>query len=125
MIGIFSASVFSDLGVALAFLPLILLPLMIFSGLFVNNDSIPVYFNWIKYMSPMKYGFTALAENEFDGLTLQNCPPGAACTGEQVLANLGLGGELSIGVNIILILVIYFVLYIGSYFALWRLVHSK
>ena len=50
-LGIFFASIFSNLQVALAVTPLVLLPLMIFSGLFVNNGSIPVYFDWIKYLS--------------------------------------------------------------------------
>lgn len=40
--GIFFACAFSDLAVALAIVPLFLLPLMIFAGLFVNSDSIPV-----------------------------------------------------------------------------------
>lgn len=59
-LGIFFASVFSDLTAALAVTPMVLLPLMIFSGLFVNNSSIPVYFDWIKYISPIKYGFEAM-----------------------------------------------------------------
>jgi ATP-binding cassette subfamily G (WHITE) protein 1 len=61
--GMFFASVFPDLKVALALTPMIIMPLMLFSGLFVNNDAIPVYFDWIKYISPVKYGFEALFKN--------------------------------------------------------------
>ena len=37
--------------------PPLILPLMIFSGMFINTDSIPVYFDWIKYISPIKWAF--------------------------------------------------------------------
>lgn len=29
---------------------------------------IPPYFTWIQYISPMRYGYIALAKNEFAGL---------------------------------------------------------
>jgi hypothetical protein len=35
-----------------------------------NTDSIPVYLDWIKYLSPMKYAFEAYCLNEFTGLQL-------------------------------------------------------
>ena len=60
MMGIFFASIFSSLPIALAVTPLVLLPLMLFSGLFVNQGAIPVSLDWVKYLSPMKYGFEAL-----------------------------------------------------------------
>jgi ABC-type multidrug transport system permease subunit len=69
-IGVFVASLFSDIAVALQVLPVTLMPLMIFSGILVNSDSIPVYFNWISYIAPMKYGYRALALNEFSGILL-------------------------------------------------------
>jgi hypothetical protein len=55
-----------------------LLPLMVFSGFFINIDSIPVWFSWIQYLSPMRYGFVALAQNELDGLPIK-CEPGQNC----------------------------------------------
>lgn len=33
-------------AVALAVMPMFLLPLMVFSGFFVNSSTIPPYFNW-------------------------------------------------------------------------------
>jgi hypothetical protein len=35
-------------AVALSVIPVFLLPLMVFSGFFVNSNSIPPYFNWIQ-----------------------------------------------------------------------------
>jgi ABC-type multidrug transport system permease subunit len=46
-IGIFAACAFDSLQVALAVVPMFLLPLMIFSGFFVNSDYIPVRINRI------------------------------------------------------------------------------
>mmetsp|Transcript_50052 Transcript_50052/g.89833 ORF Transcript_50052/g.89833 Transcript_50052/m.89833 type:complete len:652 (-) Transcript_50052:66-2021(-) len=76
-IGLFLACIFPDVAVALLVAPMIILPLMMFSGFFLNADSTPVYFKWIEYISPMKYSFTALAENEFTGLRLH-------CTDDQL-----------------------------------------
>jgi len=47
-LGIFFASVFPELTIALSVTPMVILPLMIFGGLFVNQGAIPVYFDWIK-----------------------------------------------------------------------------
>ena len=69
--GLILASIFSDIAVALLIAPLIIMPLMMFSGFFLNADSTPVYYSWIPWVSPMKYAFTALARVEYTGLKLQ------------------------------------------------------
>ena len=98
-LGVFVSCLFNDINMALTIMPLFLLPLMVFSGFFVNSDSIPPYFWWIQWISPMKYGFTALAINEFSGLAIyctpeQNCAPGF--NGDTVLANLGFNSKGSL-----------------------------
>ena len=60
-IGLVLASVFPDIAVALLVAPLIIMPLMMFSGFFLNTASTPVYFMWVPWISPMKYAFTAMA----------------------------------------------------------------
>jgi hypothetical protein len=47
-LGLFTGCLFSNVEVAVAILPMIILPLMVFSGFFVNADAIPVYFSWIQ-----------------------------------------------------------------------------
>ncbi|TPX36852.1 hypothetical protein SeMB42_g07013 [Synchytrium endobioticum] len=69
-LGILFACSFSSLPVALAAAPVILMPLMLFSGLFVNLNSIPVWLRWIQYLSPMKYGFEGMVKNEYSGIQL-------------------------------------------------------
>ena len=79
--------------------PLFLLPLMVFSGFFVNSGSIPPYFWWIQWISPMKYGFTAVAINEFSGLAI-HCTPEQSCApgfnGNTVLYNMGFDNKGSL-----------------------------
>lgn len=38
----------------------IILPFMLFGGLFLNSDDAPKYFIWIQYISPIKYGFEGM-----------------------------------------------------------------
>jgi hypothetical protein len=41
---------------------------MLFGGGFVNNGLIPVYLDWLKYISPIKYSYHAAMQNELAGL---------------------------------------------------------
>lgn len=52
--GVFIASIFPDLTVALQVVPLVMMPFMMFSGFFVNSNNIPVYFNWISYSNYLR-----------------------------------------------------------------------
>lgn len=45
---------FKSKEVAMQVMPLAILPIMIFGGLFVNLETIPVVFHWIQYISPIK-----------------------------------------------------------------------
>jgi hypothetical protein len=113
------AAIFDDLTVALAVLPVILLPLLLFSGLFVNTNSIPVYFNWIKYISPMFYAFVGMMETEFSGTNLSNCDTSKQdCTGRAALKAFNIDNQLPIGVNIVFLCVIFVVLVIAAYLVL-------
>jgi hypothetical protein len=67
-IGMASTCLVSNLPTALAIAPLFLLPLMLFGGGFVNNGLIPVYLDWLKYISPIKYSYHAAMQNELSGL---------------------------------------------------------
>lgn len=58
----------STLPIALSIVPVTLMPLVIFSGYFVNTSTIPVYFDWIKYLSSVKYAFDIMVITEFSGL---------------------------------------------------------
>jgi ATP-binding cassette, subfamily G (WHITE), eye pigment precursor transporter len=69
----------------------IILPFMLFGGLLINSDDAPVYFVWVQYISPIKYGFEALMKIFWKQISsipcnqlIENC---AALTGKDVLHN--------------------------------------
>ncbi|KAJ3202951.1 ATP-binding cassette sub- G member 1, partial [Entophlyctis luteolus] len=114
-LGIAVASMFESLEAALGAMPLILMPLMVaeflqtcltmfqlFSGLFINNGSIPAYFDWIKYISVD--GYEAMAKNEYTGLTIA-CRGGnnTAIDGSLCLDDLGFSDVFSIDLCIIIL----------------------
>jgi len=70
--GMMLASIFDDPSTGLRVQMLIMLPLMLFSGFFLNNASIPVYFIWLQYVSPIKYAFSGAIISVLHDLPL-NC----------------------------------------------------
>jgi len=135
-IGILGACATPNLSIALGVVPMALLPLMLFSGLFANLDSIPVFIRWLKWITPMKYGFVALAKNEFEDLPFvctaselvktpkgeMNCP---VTNGNQVIRAFGMEDELSVVENMLILLGIWGVCLILAYLALLRTASSR
>ena len=70
----------------------ILVPLMIFSGFFLNNGSIPDWLIWLNYLSWFKYSNELLNVNQWTGVTNITCSgsSGRQCftTGAQILTSL-------------------------------------
>lgn len=63
-------------GIVIKIQPLIILPLMLFGGFFLNSSSVPNYFIWLEYLSFIRYAFRAGCNAIFtlgDPLTFQ-CP---------------------------------------------------
>jgi ATP-binding cassette subfamily G (WHITE) protein 1 len=46
-LGLMNGAMFSNVKVAIAVTPALLLPFMLFSGLYENLDSIPLWIGWI------------------------------------------------------------------------------
>jgi len=70
--GFILSTLVNSLELAMAISPSVFVPLLIMGGLYVNQNSISVYFKVFEYISPFKYAFAATAINEFEGLTF-NC----------------------------------------------------
>lgn len=62
-LGLFLGSVILDEKSISAIVPIVMLPITLFSGFFKNRDSLPVWIGWIEYISPNKYAFTAYVDN--------------------------------------------------------------
>lgn len=56
-IGLMCGSAFSNPKVAMAMMPMFIMPFMLFGGFFSNRDNLWVGVSWIEYLSPFKYGF--------------------------------------------------------------------
>lgn len=69
-VGLFLACIFPDVQIGLVVAPMVVLPLMMFSGFFLNPESTPKWLIWVQWISPMKYSFSAIVQNEFNGLSL-------------------------------------------------------
>ena len=51
--------IFNDKKVAAGVLPLIIMPLMLFSGFFKNQGNLLNFIGWVQYLSPLKYAYEA------------------------------------------------------------------
>ncbi|XP_057660467.1 ATP-binding cassette subfamily G member 4 [Diorhabda carinulata] len=109
-------------GVFLA--PVMSVPFLLFSGFFVSFDAIPIYLRWITYLSYIRYGFegTALATYGFDRPNLdcfmKYCHFKKAKT---TLEELDMD-KSSYMIDIVALLVIFFVLRISAFlFLKWKL----
>jgi ABC-type multidrug transport system permease subunit len=65
-IGFWTGSLFKDAQRSSAMAPALLLPLMMFSGLYNRLDSIPNWISWMQYISPFRYGLHAVMLNEYN-----------------------------------------------------------
>ncbi|EGD81253.1 ATP-binding cassette transporter G2 [Salpingoeca rosetta] len=102
-----------------AIAPAFIVTSMLFGGYFIGVNQIPSWLSWLSYLSFLKYGFAAIMINEFDGQPLDpSCAmsnngtnstamddggPLCFAAGGDVLNYFNLD-ELSLGVNIVVLL---------------------
>ncbi|KAI3386317.1 hypothetical protein SNEBB_004313 [Seison nebaliae] len=82
-----------NVDVALTLASPLIIPLMLFAGLFLNNDSTPSYFVWVKYISWFKFGYEMVSVNQWENIYNIDCEPGRpVCytNGTQVLHTFGM-----------------------------------
>jgi len=88
--------------------PAVVIIFLIFNGNFINVDSVPVYFVWLREISPIKYAFQALAVNEFEDARFECESSDVVCiqTGEQVLSQLKFTEEYLIMKSIVFLIIL-------------------
>ncbi|CAJ0943260.1 unnamed protein product, partial [Mesorhabditis belari] len=64
-VGYFFSCAVPKLPVAMALMPLFVVPMMTFAGFYINQATLPVYFYPLKYLSWFNYGFEALSVNQW------------------------------------------------------------
>jgi len=108
-VGMFLSAAIKSVEAAPKIAPAVVVLLLMFSGYFLNVESIPVWLIWLKYVSFIGWTFQANCINEFAGRTF-DCPaePGPPCLdGDQWLQNLNFEGG-SIGLRCVWLLLIAF-----------------
>lgn len=66
-----------SMEVALALMPVIILPFMLVGGLFTSAESVPVGFRWLQYLSWFNWAFKALAHSVFSRVGALPCADGS------------------------------------------------
>jgi ABC-type multidrug transport system permease subunit len=59
------SALFNQAETAIMVSPLLIIPLSILGGFYTNSNTIPSWVAWIQWVSPIRYGFEALTQNEF------------------------------------------------------------
>ena len=63
-LGLWIGSMIADAKTAASVTMIMILPLIIFAGFFKNRNNLPDWIFWVEYVSPFKYGFAAMLQNE-------------------------------------------------------------
>lgn len=90
--GLFLGALVPNVQLGLIIAPVGQIIFMLFGGLFANASLIPNFLAWIRWISPIRYAYTAVLQNEFIG-TQFDCPAGQVCTitsGDQVLQSMSM-----------------------------------
>ena len=53
----------------------LLMPLMLFSGFLIPYNRIPIFFQWLYYVSFFQYGLTIMTVNQFRDMVFTDCAP--------------------------------------------------
>lgn len=106
----------------------ILLPFMLFGGLFLNASDAPKYFIWIQYISPIKFSFEGLMKVFWCEIESIPCDAGrsscVARSGQEVLEAYSMYGS-SAFVDRLVLLVLGLAFRLVGFFALWVNVRAK
>ncbi|KAI6227115.1 ATP-binding cassette sub-family G member 2 [Aphelenchoides besseyi] len=118
-----AACIFTRVEIAIAVLPIYVIPLMAFGGFFINQSTLPAYFLPLRYLSYFGFTFENLAINEWTHIKkIPGCSNGqnSTCrrTGYEVLDELSFS-SLNFVPNIIYLLVMILVFRLIAYLALY------
>jgi len=64
-LGYFVSSLFSNFSIAAMIAPILMMPFMLFSGFYVNLNTLLDWIAWFKWINPLKYSLEALCANQW------------------------------------------------------------
>jgi ABC-type multidrug transport system ATPase subunit len=123
-VGLFMGSCLTVPEHTMQILPMVVIPLTLFVALFLSQNSIPVYYVWMQWISPFHYAYELFCIIEFVGLSFEcSSSDGSICTyttGESVLTALEIDVD-DFYLNLVCLVAIYLTFITGSFAALsWR-----
>ena len=62
-LGLLTGILLKDAGRVSVIIPMIMIPFLLFAGVFNNLNDLPRWVSWIQYLTPMKYGTHSLMLN--------------------------------------------------------------
>jgi len=125
-LGLFLGSAAPSVKLAQIVAPMLLITFLMYGGNIGPSTSIPRALSWIQYISPIKYAYMALFQNEFSGLTFTSPNPALAhfTTGEQVIILYQMD-TFPIYLCLIFLIILGFVFQLLGLFALRRTTRPK
>ena len=126
--GFFIAAAAGTTELALAVAPATIVPFLIFAGVLVNAEEIPIPLRFLRYPNPGRWAFTGLAIQELEGMTF-SCPdlPNGVCpipTGDALLDIQSIDSDGGIGVSILVIVAFILVMRVLGGLAMVRAVRN-
>jgi hypothetical protein len=71
--GLFVGASAPSLNAAMAIGPVVVMPMVMFSGFLINNSELPVYFRWFEVLSFFKYTFHIAMNAIWEGVDEVRC----------------------------------------------------
>jgi ABC-type multidrug transport system ATPase subunit len=66
--GLLFGCAFTDFNTAMIVTQFSLMPAFLFSGFLINQENMPIWLAWLRFLSPFRYTMEAALRNEFDGV---------------------------------------------------------
>lgn len=112
-LGYFCSTISENPAMCIVFSNLLILPMMLTSGFFVNNSSVPVYLSWFKNINIFYYSYNALSTYTWKHKTI-HCKPSEEClyySGDDVLDMYNIDTDNSMNISMLVLLTCIFRLF--------------